>query len=64
MNAYRGGRDKDPLILNVSARWTFCQYFMVINTFHSRQEKRLKCHSCGNSIMRLTLDVAMQILVK
>jgi hypothetical protein len=37
---------------------------MVTNGFYRRDQKKLKCHSCGNCMMRLTLDVAIQILVK
>jgi hypothetical protein len=36
---------------------------MAMKGFYRGGEKKLKCPSCGNC-MRLTLDIAIQILVK
>jgi C4-type Zn-finger protein len=51
-------------MLNFNAKWKFCQHFHGNErVLHGRGEK-LKCPSCGNCMMRLTLDVAIQIFVK
>jgi C4-type Zn-finger protein len=51
-------------MLNFSARWKFYQHFHGNSGFYRGGEKKLKCPSCGNCMMRLTLDVAIQFFVK
>jgi hypothetical protein len=37
---------------------------MAMKGFYRRGKKKLKCHSCGNYMMRLTLDAAIQSLIQ
>jgi hypothetical protein len=64
VEAYRGGRDKIHSCLTSALDEGSVNTFMAMNGFYRGGEKKLKCPSCGNCMMRLTLHVAIQILVK
>jgi len=62
--AYRGGRDKIHSCLTSMLDEGSVSTFTALKGFHRVEEKKLKCPSCGNCMMRLTLDVAIHIRVK
>lgn len=62
--AYMGGRDKVHSCLTSMLDEDSVSTFTTIKGFYRGGEKKLKFASYGNWMMRLTLDVAIQILVK
>ena len=62
--AHTGGRDKIHSCLTSMLDEGSVNTFTAMKGFYRGGEKKLICPSCGNCMMRLTLDVAIQVLVK
>jgi hypothetical protein len=62
--AYREGRDKINSCLTSVLDGDYVSTFTAMKGFYRGGKEKLKCHSCGNHMMRLTLDVAIQSLIK